>query len=150
MAIVDSKIKQLGLTEIIHEGIQMSDKESSELTPAAVHASILAQLNMPNTVVRQTGNTLWIIHKGKNRTAFFQALNADTAENLLKNSREIARWAYDDVGIDVMQTSFKGSSFMNLFRLIAKNPVREGMGYQVLKMKSGDTGVLLKLGPERE
>jgi hypothetical protein len=150
MAIVDSKIKQLGLTEIIHEGIQMSDEENSKLTPAAVSASILAQLNMPNTVVRQTGNTLWIIHKGKNRTAFFQALNADTAQNLLANSREIVRWAYDDVGIDVMQTIFKENSFMNLFRLIAKNPVREGMGYQILKMKSGNTGVLLKLGPERE
>jgi hypothetical protein len=149
MAIVDSKTKQLSLTEIIHEAIQVSG-ELNKYPPAAVFAGVLAELNMPKTVVRQTGNTLWIIHKGDNRRASFKALNADTAENLMANSREFVRWAYDDVGVDVMQTQFMGNSFMNLFRMISKNPVREGMGYQVLKMKSGDTGVLLKLGPERE
>lgn len=149
MAIVDSKKQQLGLPEIIHEAIQVSG-ELNKYPPAALFAGILAELNMPKTVLRQTGNTLWIIHKGDNRRATFKALNADTAQNLMANSREFVRWAYDDVGIDVMQTQFQGNSFMNLFRLISKNPVREGMGYQVLKMKSGDTGVLLKLGPERE
>ena len=149
MAIVDSKKKQLGLPEIIHEAIQVSG-ELNKYPPAALFAGILAELNMPKTVLRQTGNTLWIIHKGDNRRATFKALNADTAQNLMANSREFVRWAYDDVGIDVMQTQFQGNSFMNLFRMISKNPVREGMGYQVLKMKSGDTGVLLKLGPERE
>ena len=149
MAIVDSKKQQLGLPEIIHEAIQVSG-ELNKYPPAAVFAGVLAELNMPKTVVRQTGNTLWIIHKGDNRRASFKALNADTAQNLMANSREFVRWAYDDVGIDVMQTQFQGNSFMNLFRMISKNPVREGMGYQVLKMRSGDTGVLLKLGPERE
>ena len=149
MAIVDSKKKQLGLPEIIHEAIQVSG-ELNKYPPAALFAGILAELNMPKTVLRQTGNTLWIIHKGDNRRATFKALNADTAQNLMANSREFVRWAYDDVGVDVMQTQFQGNSFMNLFRMISKNPVREGMGYQVLKMKSGDTGVLLKLGPERE
>jgi hypothetical protein len=109
MAIVDSKQKQLGLMEIIQEAIDVSG-ELNKYPPAAVYAGILAELNMPKTVVRQTGNTLWVIHKGE----------------------------------------FMGNSFMNLFRMIAKNPVREGMGYQVLKMRSGDTGVLLKLGPERD
>ena len=149
MAIVDSKKQQLGLMEIIQEAISVSG-ELNKFPPAVVFAAILAELNMPKTVVRQTGNTLWVIHKGKNRTAIFKALNADTAQNLLESAREIARWAYDDVGIDVMQTQFHGNSFMNLFRMIAKNPVREGMGYQVLKMRSGDTGVLLKLGPKRD
>jgi hypothetical protein len=149
MAIVDSKKQQLSLTEIIHEAIQVSG-ELNKYPPAALFAGILAELNMPKTVLRQTGNTLWVIHKGDNRRATFKALNADTAENLMANSREFVRWAYDDVGIDVMQTQFQGNSFMNLFRMISKNPVREGMGYQVLKMRSGDTGVLLKLGPERE
>ena len=149
MAIVDSKKQQLGIPEIVHEAIQVSG-ELNKYPPAAVFAGVLAELNMPKTVVRQTGNTLWIIHKGDNRRASFKALNADTAENLMAHSREFVRWAYDDVGIDVMQTQFQGNSFMNLFRMISKNPVREGMGYQVLKMRSGDTGVLLKLGPERE
>jgi hypothetical protein len=149
MAIVDSKKQQLGIPEIVHEAIQVSG-ELNKYPPAAVFAGFLAELNMPKTVVRQTGNTLWIIHKGDNRRATFKALNADTAENLMAHSREFVRWAYDDVGIDVMQTQFQGNSFINLFRMISKNPVREGMGYQVLKMKSGDTGVLLKLGPERE
>lgn len=149
MAIVDSKTKKLGIPEIIHEAIQTSG-ELNQYPPAAVFAGVLAELNMPNTVVRQTGNTLWIIHKGNRRLGTFKALNADTAENLLANSREFVRWAYDDVGLDILQTQFQGNSFMNLFRMISKNPVREGMGYQVLKMKSGDTGVLLKLGPERD
>jgi hypothetical protein len=149
MAIVDSNVKKLGLTDIIHEAIQTSG-ELNKYPPAAVFAGILAELNMPKTVLRQTGNTLWIIHKGDNRRGTFRALNADTAENLMAHSREFVRWAYDDVGMDVMQTQFQGNSFMNLFVMISKNPVREGMGYQMLEMQSGDTGVLLKLGPERE
>jgi hypothetical protein len=149
MAIVDSKQKQLGLMEIIQEAIEVSG-ELNKFPPAAAFAGILAELNMPKTVVRQTGNTLWVIHKGDNRRGTFKALNADTAENLMAHSREFVRWAYDDVGLDILQTQFMGNSFMNLFRMIAKNPVREGMGYQVLKMRSGDTGVLLKLGPERD
>jgi len=149
MAIVDSKIKQLGIPEIIHESIQISG-ELNKYPPAAIFAGVLSELNMPQTVVRQTGNTLWIIHKGNNRLGTFKALNADTAKNLMANSREFVRWAYDDVGMDIIQTQFQGNSFMNLFVMISKNPVREGMGYQVLEMESGDTGVLLKLGPERE
>jgi hypothetical protein len=148
MAIVDSKQKKLGLMEIIQEAIEVSG-ELNKFPPAAVYAGILAEMNLPKTVVRQTGNTLWVIRKGDNRRGVFKALNADTAENLLANSREFVRWAYDDVGMDVLQTQFQGNSFMNLFRMISKNPVREGMGYQVLKMRSGDVGVLLKLGPER-
>jgi hypothetical protein len=149
MAIVDSRQQQLGLTEIIEQAINASG-EMSEYPPAAILAGVLAELNMPSTVLRQTGNTLWIIHKGKKRAGTFKAFNADTAQNLLENSREFVRWAYDDVGMDVLQTQFQGNSFMNLFVMISKNPVREGMGYQVLKMRSGDTGVLLKLGPERD
>jgi hypothetical protein len=149
MAIVDSKKQQLGLVEIIHEAMQVSG-ELDKYPPAAAFAGIISELNMPQTVVRQTGNTLWIIHKGDNRMGIFRALNADTAENLYANSREFTRWAYDDVGMDVLRTQFKGNSFLNLFKLQEKNPIREGMGYQVLKMRSGDTGVLLRLGPERE
>lgn len=149
MAIIDSKTKQLSLIEIVHEAIQVSG-ELNQYPPAAIFAGILAELNMPKTVLRQTGNTLWIIHKGEDREGTFRALNADTAQNLMENSREFVRWAYDDVGMDVMLTEFQGNSFMNLFVMISKNPVREGMGYQVLEMPSGDTGVLLKLGPERE
>jgi hypothetical protein len=149
MAIVDSKQQQLGLPEIVYEGIKSSGGLKG-LTPAAAFAGLLTELNMPNTVIRQTGNTLWIIHKGDNRRGIFRALNADTAKNLYENSREFIRWAYDDVGMDIMRTTFKGNSFMQLFKLQEKNPVREGMAYQILKMRSGDTGVLLKLGPERE
>lgn len=149
MAIVDSKKQKLGLIEIINEEVRATG-ELNHYPPAAVFTAILAELNMPKTVLRQIGNTLWIIHKGNNRRGIFRALNADTAENLYASSREFTRWAYDDVGMDVLQTTFKGNSYMRLFRLQEKNPVREGMGYQMLEMQSGDTGVLLKLGPERE
>ena len=148
MAIVDSKQKQLGLAEIIHEGLTYSG-ELQKYPPAVGYAAIIKELSLPKTVYRLTGNTLWIFHTGDDRKCVMRAINADTAENLLQHSREIARWAYDDLGLDYMQTQFKGGSFLNIFRMIAKNPVREEMAYQSFKMRSGDTMVLLKLGPER-
>jgi len=149
MAIVDSKQQELGLPEIADEAIKQ-DEELSQYPPAASFAALLAELNMPKTVLRQTGNTLWVIHKGKNRRATFKVLNADTEENLIENTREFFRWAYEDVGMDVMQTQSQGDLFLNLFKKIYQNPVRENMGYMVLKTKSGVNGGLLKLGPERE
>ena len=149
MALVDSKQQKLGLPEIVYEVIQQ-DEELKQYPPVAVFAGFLAELNMPKTVVRQTGNTLWIIHKGDDRKAEFKALNADTEENLIENTREFFRWAYDDVGIDVMQTQSQGDLFLNLFEIIYQNPIREGMGYMVLEMESGANGGLLKLGAERE
>jgi hypothetical protein len=148
MAIVDSKEQKLGLPEIVREGI-LEDDELSQYKPAVAFAAILSKLNMPKTVVRQTGNTLWIIHRGKKRLGTFNALNADTEQNLIDNTREFFRWAYDDVGMDILQTESQGDLFLNLFEKIYENPVREDMGYLVLEMNSGANGGLLKLGPER-
>lgn len=148
MALVDSKQQKLGLPEIVNEGIQV-DEELSQYPIDVAFAAVLSQMNMPKTVVRQTGNTLWIIHKGKKRLAAFLMLNADTEENLLENTREFFRWAYDDVGIDVMQTDNQGELFLNLFEQIYQDPIREDMGYMLLEMESGETGGLVKLGPER-
>jgi hypothetical protein len=79
---------------------------------------------------------------------WFRALNADTAKNFLENSRVFADSAYK-VGFDVVVTNFTDPTILNIFKMISKNPVRDGMGYAVQKAQNGYR-VTLVLGPKRK
>ena len=53
------------------------------------------------------------------------------------------------VGFDVVVTQFSDSSLIGIFKVISRNPVREGMGYAVQKTDDGGYQVTLKLGAAR-
>jgi hypothetical protein len=78
-----------------------------------------------------------------------RALNADTAQNFLENSVRFANAAYM-LGIDNLYTEFQEPSFIQVFRYISRNPMREDMGYELIDYEDGTYGVNFKLGPERE
>ena len=67
----------------------------------------------------------------------------------MQNSRVFADAAYK-VGFDVLVTQFNDTSLLGLFKMISRNPVREGMGYAAQKLKDGGMQVTLVLGPSRE
>lgn len=114
-----------------------------------VKEMLTIEFKMPNTWKMREGNTIFICHKTQQAGyGYFRALNADTAQNFLQNSRVFADAAYK-VGFDVLVTQFQDSSLLGLFKMISRNPVREGMGYAAKKIEDGGFQVTLVLGPAR-
>ena len=142
--VVDSQEQELSVPEIIRIA---AEETKSKYPPSAVLASVTKECQMPDAILLRYGNTLFIIHKGKNRMGFFRALNADTAQNYLQNSLDFIVEAYD-IGFDVLVTQFEDPSLLSIFRFIAKNPPPD-TGYQV-KQADGVYNVTVVLGPRRE
>lgn len=146
MQAVDSKKQQLKLADIIRiAGFQTgAPYDTRELI-----IRMTAELSDPRVTHMVYGNTLFMIDKGKGRVGYMRALNADTAENFLKNSLKFVDVAYA-LGYDVLVTKFSTPSFLQVFREIAKNVPRKNMGYKVQQTKDGKYLVTASCGPRRQ
>ena len=144
---VDSNQQQLSSEQIIEIA---AANTKTDRPMKQVKEMLTIEFSMPNVWKMQSGNTIFVVHKtNKPGAGFFRALNADTAVNFLQNSRVFADAAYK-VGFDVLVTQFNDTSLLGLFKMISRNPVREGMGYAAQKLKDGGMQVTLVLGPSRE
>ena len=139
---VDSQQQELSVEDII--GIAGMNTDAG-LEPERMIKMINAELQMPNTLFRREGNTLFIIHKAKPGVGWFRALNADTANNFLQNGRTFML-ACHKMGFDTMATNFTDPSLLGIFRYISQNPPVEGMGYKAQKTNNGGFYVTVKTG----
>jgi hypothetical protein len=147
MEMVDSKQQKLKGEQII-EIAAANTKVGRPMKQ--VKEMLTVEFKMPNVWKMQEGNTIFIVHKTKYEGyGFFRALNADTARNFIDNGRAFCDAAYK-VGFDVVVTQFNEPSLLGIFKVISRNPVQEGMGYQAQKTKDGGLQVTLVLGPKRE
>jgi hypothetical protein len=140
---IDSKKQKLDTGQII--GIFLENNKQPH-SPQVMMPAILDELSQPNTEVKQFGNTLFELHKGKDGQGFFKAFNADTGPNFVENSKLFTVWAKKVFGIKVLVTEFTDPSLERLFKIIAMNPPMPGMGYQVFRAKDGKTRIGLNLG----
>lgn len=140
---IDSRQKQLNSADIVT--IALANTES-EYPPEVAFPAILSEMSQPDTEVKQIGNTIFVVHTGKDGQGFFKALNADTAQNFLSNSKAFCIWAKKELHLRVLVTEFEDQAIEKLFQLIARNPPMPGMGYQVFHMRSGATRIVLGLG----
>ena len=156
--LVDSKKRMLDPQEIILEASRQI--KSKKYSPDQILAGLITEANAPDTILMRQGNTLYIIHKGENRTALYRALNADTADNFLENGVMYAKAMYM-AGFDVMVTQFEDPILLKIFPFMKKNRTRinkdmDGkptMGYAVQNVeKNGvkEYRVTTVLGPRRE
>jgi hypothetical protein len=146
--LVDSRQEQLDIFQIATIATQLTN---SEYSPDAVIASLINELQQPDTYSILEGNTLFIIHKGEGRNGMFRALNADVPANYLNNSLVFTKACYQ-LGFDYIVTSFTEPSLMNIFKFVEKNTnkVNPDMGFAFEKNDDGEYVVTVKLGPERE
>jgi len=146
MQMIDSRTQKLSGEQII----EVAARNTKVDRPIEqVKEMLTIEFKMPNTWKMREGNTIFICHKTQQAGyGYFRALNADTAQNFLQNSRVFADAAYK-VGFDVLVTQFQDSSLLGLFKMISRNPVREGMGYAAQKTDDGGFQVTLVLGPAR-
>jgi hypothetical protein len=142
MAMVDSKEKKLDFAQIAV--IAMKNTHSNVPDRLAMPA-ILTEVTQPNTDVKQIGNTVFILHKGKNGQAFFKSLNADKARNFVENSKQYVVYA-KKMGMNMLVTEFEDPAISTLFHAISKKPPMPGMGFKEYKLKSGGRRIVLNLG----
>lgn len=143
--LVDSKQQMLPVNQIVTIAV---DNMNSKFPPDAVIQGITAEYQQKGALPMRYGNTLFLCHKGKDKTGFFRALNADTARNYVENGNKWVKEAYD-IGFDFMVTRFEDPAILNVFKAISRRPPRPNMGYQASKLKDGQIQVVLQLGPSR-
>ena len=98
MKVVNSKQKQLGISEITMQVLANAYQDKKLPEGTTLQAAILAmvsEMSMPNTEVLQFGNTLYIVHYKEDDPSliYFRALNLDTATNFVNNQVEFSEWA---------------------------------------------------------
>ena len=142
---VDSKQQMLSSTELLTIA---SENQEPDIPPRAVLAGIKAEIKQPGTLPLRYGNTIFVVHKGKERAGFFRALNADSPRNYLDNSFRFTKEIYD-IGFDFLVTQYRDPSISSIFKAISRNPPREGMGFQTQKLPDGTYQSIFKAGPTR-
>ena len=106
------------------------------------------ELSLPEIWKCREGNTLFICHKSKHPGyGYFRALNADTAQNYVANSRKFMVAAYK-AGFDVLVTQFKDPSVLNIFKIIGRDKPK-GMGYAVQRTNTGGYQLTIQIGKPR-
>lgn len=140
---VDSKTQKLNSVQIIKTALENT---KSQYPANVALPAVVVEMKQPNTEVKQIGNTLFVLHKGKSDQAFFKALNADTARNFVANSSQFVTYARKSLGIKMLVTEFTDPAISTLFKAISKNPPMPGMGYKEYKTTDGGRRIVLNLG----
>ena len=141
----DSNQKMLSVMEILQESAQQTGVNR----PFEQALQMLKiELSMPQIWKCREGNTLFIVHKSAHPGwGYFRALNADTAQNYVENSRKFIAAAYK-AGFDNLVTQFEDPSILNIFKIIARTSP-SNMGYDAKRTNSGGYQVSVKLGDAR-
>lgn len=142
-SMVDSKTQKLNSVQIIKTALENT---KSKYPANVALPAITVEMKQPNTDVKQIGNTLFIMHMGKDGQSFFKALNADTARNFVESSRQYVVYAKKQLGQKILVTEFNDPAISTLFKAISKNPPMPGMGYKEYKTTDGGRRIVLNLG----
>ena len=137
MKIVDSNENLLSTPEII----TLSASENTTLPLATTLMAIVKEGSMPNTEVKQYGNTVFITHFSKDRDlAVGRALNIDSARNFIDNGAEY----FADLvrnGTTKFVAQFKQKSFALAFKALQKRPVTTEQRLWIFDTVDGQTQV---------
>jgi hypothetical protein len=143
--LVDSKKQMLVVEDLMRIAAEMANEG---VPMELVLAAFVREAQMPDSKFFRYGNTIFIVHGSEEvpGTGIFRAINADTPQNYIENSRKWIVDAYNS-GYWALRTQFKDQSLINLFTILAKNPPRPNMGYQIGESDDGQFIGTLILGP---
>lgn len=139
---VDSRDKKLAQTQIIAIALQNT---KSEYPANVALPAILTEMTQPNTKVQRFGNTIFVLHMGKDGGGVFKAFNADSAQNFMMNSILFLKWAKGQ-GMHTLVTDFNDQNIYRMIEMIAARPPMAGMGFEAYKLEDGGMRVGVNLG----
>jgi hypothetical protein len=143
---VDSKKDQLSIPEIITQAVYNEPVEG--VPPYAAILSIVKEGTMPNTEVKQYGNTVFITHfSGDRDLAVGRALNIDVAKNFVTNGeayfRDLVRG-----GTKKFVAQFDQKSFATGFMAFKRRPITTKTQVWMVDTPNGNTQVRIALDGE--
>ena len=148
MELVDSKQKKLNSFEIFNAALVNT---GSKYSPEVAMPAILEEFKQKDAEFVRLGNTIFLLHKGKDGKGFFKAYNADVPRNFLENSRKFVVIAFRKFKMDYLVTEFQSPALERLFAAASKNFPMPNMAYKMYKGKNtGATRVVLKLGDRKK
>lgn len=145
---IDSQNRRLTLQDIVKIA---AENTKSKYSFNQVYLSIMKELTLPNSIVMQLGNTVFVTHRSKTdpRYAAMRALNADTAQNYLTNAEQYANIIYNKYGIDVIVSHYEDPTLNKIFEYVGRNKPAN-MGFHIIRSKDKSQYVATaKLGPPR-
>ena len=136
---IDSKQQELNVEQIVKIATQNT---KSQYSPEQVYASVLAEMKEAGAIVMRQGNTLFVIHNGEQEgSAMFRALNGDTPQNFIENSKIWIK-AIQMAGYNLLVTQYEDPAISNLLRMVQ----RTGQQYydpstqlEITKLEDGKT-----------
>lgn len=146
MAQVDSKERLLSIPEIV---TQVSATQSKSGLPLQVMLlAFVKEGSMPNTEVKQYGNTVFITHFSEDRDlAIGRALNLDTARNFVANGDEYFRDLVRG-GTRKFVAQFKQKSYAMAFEAFKRRPITTEQRIWIVNTPKGNTQVRIALDGE--
>ena len=140
---IDSRKKKLSISEIINQ-VAYSEP-TKDVPPYAVILSIIKEGSLPNTEVKQYGNTVFVTHFSEDRDlAIGRALNFDVANNFVNNGEKYMRDLVKN-GTTKFVTQFEQKSFARAFMALNKGPITTEMKIHLFDLKDGQTQVRISL-----
>jgi len=146
--LTSSDNKKLGIPEIMLRALQNQGLEQRMIAPSI--AGLVQEGAMPDTDVRQYGNTVFITHfktKDGMKVAYGRALNADKAKNYLKNGEEYFRYLLDE-NVNYFISLYEDPKLSSVFKYIQRPEVQARVGGTAeveMKEAHGMYGVTIKL-----
>lgn len=146
MAQVDSKERQMSISEIVVQATATQSKRDIPLQAALL--AFVKEGSMPNTEVKQYGNTVFITHFSKDKDlAVGRSLNMDTARNFLENGRKY----FQDLvrnGTKKFVAQFNQRSYTMAFAVLKRRPITTKQRMWIADTSKGKTQVRIAFDGE--
>lgn len=145
---VDSRKQQLQVYEIINNALSNADDpQIKKYGIKAMFPAIIKEMSSPNTVVKQFGNSVFILHRGEmpSDKAFFRAFNSDTVRNYIDNSSQFLQYAHDEEGLKYLVTQFEGDELKRMIESTEKFLPTNLMKIHFLKSEGGGSFAVFEL-----
>lgn len=146
MAQVDSNERQMSIPEIVTNVAATQGK--SGLPIQTILMAFVREGLMPDTEVKQYGNTVFITHFSKDKDlAVGRALNMDTARNFVTNGEEYFRDLVRG-GTRKFIAQFEQRSYATAFAALKRRPITTKQRIWIVDTPKGKTQVRLALDGE--
>jgi len=138
---IDSNRQKISPSEIILHAVQRANAAGELPTGVPVQAAltaIIAETSMPNTDVKQIGNTVFVSHYSQDKSeTSTRAFNMDGARNFVINAIEYTTGLANN-GVERMTIDFKGESIRQMLMAVSKSPIAvANWGMQIFKTNNG-------------
>lgn len=144
-SLVDSKKQKLDVGRIV---MIASYHTKAPVPPNMVAMSILLELQQPDTIHEQIGNTVFIAHPAKLEGKYvFRALNADTAANYVENAKQFI-YLMRERGATELATQFSDKRLLRFIKMVAEDMLQDDgapLGYRAFQNKNGEYLVAITL-----